>query len=121
MLLVCFGVNAAISTSHVSFPSSVACMVLLFFLLLGSNAVLGEKRTRGIVHMIEVPVRTLGEGLSILLTCAGQLLIEIHQCSIRPGLRTNSTRLAHWRNRSSEAAWPVWYASNEHYTRIWTD
>lgn len=56
MLLVCFGINTAISTSHISFPASVACMVLLFFVLLGSNAAVGEKRTRQIVHMIEVPV-----------------------------------------------------------------
>ncbi|KAF2098844.1 hypothetical protein NA57DRAFT_66125 [Rhizodiscina lignyota] len=55
LLLACYGVNSAIAVSHVSFPASVACMILLFFGLLACNAILGDKRTRQIVRLIEIP------------------------------------------------------------------
>lgn len=56
ILVACFGVHSLISLSNVSFPASVACMIILFFGLVGCEAVLGEKKTRGIVNIIDIPV-----------------------------------------------------------------
>ena len=56
ILLACFGINSLISVGHVSFPASVACMILLFFLLLLTNLVIGDRKTRKLVALIEIPV-----------------------------------------------------------------
>ena len=56
VLAICFGVNTAISLSHVSIPASVACMVLLFLALLLFQALLGDRKTRSLVRVIDVPV-----------------------------------------------------------------
>ncbi|KAI1636046.1 LrgB-like family-domain-containing protein [Biscogniauxia mediterranea] len=55
MLLACFGVDRLLQLGSVSFPASVACLVVLFLALLLSERVLGEHRTRRIVAVIEVP------------------------------------------------------------------
>ncbi|KDN67065.1 hypothetical protein CSUB01_10874 [Colletotrichum sublineola] len=55
MLAACFGVSVLFDTVGVSFPASVACLILLFFGLLLSELVLGNHRTRAIVAVIEVP------------------------------------------------------------------
>ena len=59
VLLVCFGVNSLISIGSISFPASVACMILLFFSLIGSELALGDKKTRSIVRLIDIPVESL--------------------------------------------------------------
>ncbi len=56
ILLACFGVNSLIRLSRVSFPASVACMILLFFVLIISEAVFGDRKTRGIVNVVDIPV-----------------------------------------------------------------
>lgn len=56
ILLACFGVNSLIGLSSVSFPASVALLVVLFFALIGCDLVLGDRKTRAIVNVIEVPV-----------------------------------------------------------------
>lgn len=56
MLLACWGVDSAIRLTGVSFPASVAGMVLLFAGLVGCRAVLGERRTRRVVGVVDVPV-----------------------------------------------------------------
>lgn len=56
MLLACFGVNSIIRLSNVQFPASVACLVILFFLLLLSDLTLGERKARAIVKVIDIPV-----------------------------------------------------------------
>jgi len=58
ILLACFGIDCLISLSSVSFPASVALLVALFFALILCDFILGERKTRGIVRMIEVPVCT---------------------------------------------------------------
>lgn len=42
--------------SSVAFPASVACLLLLFFLLNVVDLVVGDKKTRKIVQVIDVPV-----------------------------------------------------------------
>ena len=56
MLLACFGVDVVFKSAGVSFPASVACLILLFFALLMSEWLLGGNRTRRIVAVIDVPV-----------------------------------------------------------------
>jgi hypothetical protein len=57
MLLACFAVDVLLKKISFSFPSSVACLVLLFAALLLSESILGNHRTRKIVAIIDVPVR----------------------------------------------------------------
>lgn len=54
-MLIIFGVHSLISISSVSFPASVACMIGLFFLLILSQSTLGDKKTKWLVGVIEVP------------------------------------------------------------------
>lgn len=56
MLLACFGVDSLIGLSSVSFPASVACMIVLFFGLIVCDSFIGERRTRYIVSIIDIPV-----------------------------------------------------------------
>jgi hypothetical protein len=56
MLLACFGVNILIGLSFVSFPASVACMIVLFFALIACDFIIGDRRTREIVNVINIPV-----------------------------------------------------------------
>jgi hypothetical protein len=56
MLLACFGVNSLIGISSVSFPASVACMIVLFFGLIICDSLIGERRTRGVVSVVDIPV-----------------------------------------------------------------
>lgn len=56
MLVACFGVDTLFKHFGVSFPASVACMLLLFAGLWICDAVVGSHRTRVIVAAIDVPV-----------------------------------------------------------------
>lgn len=56
MLLACFGVDCLIGLSSVSFPASVASMIVLFFFLVLCDSLIGERRTRQIVSLIDIPV-----------------------------------------------------------------
>lgn len=56
VLIACWGVDCLIGLSHVSFPASVALLVLLFILLIFFEFALGEKKTRTIVRIIDIPV-----------------------------------------------------------------
>jgi purine-cytosine permease-like protein len=56
ILLACFGVDALIGLSSVSFPASVALLVGLFIALILCNLIIGDRRTRALVSVIEVPV-----------------------------------------------------------------
>ncbi|KAM0277089.1 hypothetical protein ACHAQH_006097 [Verticillium albo-atrum] len=55
MLAFCFAVHVGLRAAGVSFPSSVACLVLLFATLLLSELILGVRRTRTLVDLIDVP------------------------------------------------------------------
>lgn len=65
MLLVCFGVDALFRLASVSFPASVACLILLFITLLLSEWLLGQHKTRRVVGIIEVPVSSFSAPLSL--------------------------------------------------------
>ncbi|KAF6828690.1 hypothetical protein CPLU01_08352 [Colletotrichum plurivorum] len=68
MLAVCFGVSVAFRAAGVSFPASVACLILLFFALLLSEAVLGGHKTKAIVAVIDVPAGWSLRWINILFT-----------------------------------------------------
>lgn len=42
--------------SSVSFPASVACLILLFFGLIICDLVLGDRKTKAVVKVIDIPV-----------------------------------------------------------------
>ena len=56
VLLACWGVDSLIGLSSVSFPASVALLIVLFFALFICGTILGDQRTKRIVHVIEIPV-----------------------------------------------------------------
>lgn len=56
ILVACFGVDTFFKHFGVSFPASVACMLLLFAGLWTCELVAGSHRTRDIVAAIDVPV-----------------------------------------------------------------
>ncbi|OAA53840.1 LrgB-like protein [Niveomyces insectorum RCEF 264] len=55
LLAACFGVHRLLSLGGVAFPASVACLILLFLALLLCERVLGDRRTKKLVQMINVP------------------------------------------------------------------
>jgi hypothetical protein len=55
-LVVCFGIDSLFKKLNVSFPASVACLVLLFLGLIAIEAMLGNHRTRKLIAVIDVPV-----------------------------------------------------------------
>jgi hypothetical protein len=58
ILLACFGVNSLIGLSSVSFPASVACLIVLFLALIVLDMIIGDRKTRAVVNIIDVPVST---------------------------------------------------------------
>jgi hypothetical protein len=56
VLLACFGVNSLIGLSSVSFPASVACLIVLFLSLIVLDMIVGDRKTRAIVNIIDIPV-----------------------------------------------------------------
>ncbi|CAK7210462.1 hypothetical protein SEUCBS140593_000832 [Sporothrix eucalyptigena] len=55
ILAACFVVNQLLNLGGISFPASVACLVLLFLSLLLSEVVLGNRKTKALVRAINVP------------------------------------------------------------------
>lgn len=55
ILSACYGVDKLLALGGVSFPASVACLVLLFLSLLLSELVLGNRKTKALVQAINVP------------------------------------------------------------------
>ncbi|EKD12898.1 uncharacterized protein L3040_007055 [Drepanopeziza brunnea f. sp. 'multigermtubi'] len=68
ILVACFGVNSLIAISRVSFPASVACLILLFLALILCDSAIGDKRTRAIVKIIDVPAGFALRYLNIFFT-----------------------------------------------------
>ena len=56
ILLACFGVNSLIGLSSVGFPASVAVLIALFFALIIIDLIVGDRKTRALVGVIDVPV-----------------------------------------------------------------
>ena len=57
VLAILFGIYSLISLSSVSFPASVAAMILLFALLILSQVTLGDRKTKRLLALIDIPVR----------------------------------------------------------------
>ncbi|KZF21549.1 hypothetical protein L228DRAFT_283698 [Xylona heveae TC161] len=74
IMLACFGVNQLIGLSSVGFPASVACMIVLFFALVALDFVLGEKRTRALIKLIDIPAGWSLRFMSIFFTPSFVLL-----------------------------------------------
>ncbi|KAG8631756.1 hypothetical protein KVT40_000896 [Elsinoe batatas] len=55
IMALCFGVHRLISLAKVSFPASVACMILLFFFLIICEVALGDKTTKKLISLIDIP------------------------------------------------------------------
>jgi len=82
ILLACWGVDCLIALGTVSFPASVALLIVLFFGLILSQSVLGDKRTKKVVRFIDIPVRYHGQ--QGRMSCAHIEVVgicsSIHQC-----------------------------------------
>ncbi|KAI1088875.1 LrgB-like family-domain-containing protein [Rostrohypoxylon terebratum] len=74
MLLACFGVKKLFGLGSVTFPSSVACLIILFLALLLSEQILGEHRTKRIVNIIEIPGGWALRWINVLFTPSFVLL-----------------------------------------------
>ncbi|KAI2603597.1 LrgB-like family-domain-containing protein [Hypoxylon fragiforme] len=74
ILLPCFAVNKLFGLGSVTFPSSVACLVILFLALLLSEKVLGEHRTKRIVGVVEIPSGWVLRWINVLFTPSFVLL-----------------------------------------------
>ena len=59
VMLACWGVNSLIGLSSVSFPASVALLIVLFFTLIIFEILLGDRRTKKIVQFVDLPVSSL--------------------------------------------------------------
>lgn len=59
ILSVCFGVNALISLTPVKFSASVACMIITFSLLIVCEQLLGSRKTKDVVRLLEIPVSVI--------------------------------------------------------------
>lgn len=55
-LAACFGVDTIFWKFGVSFPASVACLILLFFALILCEWLLGSHRTKKLVNVIDISV-----------------------------------------------------------------
>ena len=56
VLLACWGVDSLIGLSSVTFPASVALLIVLFLALILCESILGNQRTKKIVQVIDIPV-----------------------------------------------------------------
>ncbi|KAH6712067.1 LrgB-like family-domain-containing protein, partial [Leptodontidium sp. MPI-SDFR-AT-0119] len=68
ILLACFGVDSLIGISSVSFPASVACLILLFLGLVLCDLVIGDRETRAVVKVIDIPAGFALRYLNIFFT-----------------------------------------------------
>ncbi|KAI0437850.1 LrgB-like family-domain-containing protein [Xylaria telfairii] len=68
ILATTFGVNKLLQLGTVSFPASVACLVVLFLGLLLLEKVIGENRTKRLVAIIEIPGRWLLQWINVFFT-----------------------------------------------------
>ncbi|KAI0148548.1 hypothetical protein GGR57DRAFT_233858 [Xylariaceae sp. FL1272] len=55
ILSACFGVDKLLTIGSISFPASVACLIILFLGLLLLEQCIGEHRARRIVSIIDIP------------------------------------------------------------------
>ncbi|KAL2064074.1 hypothetical protein VTL71DRAFT_4568 [Oculimacula yallundae] len=68
ILLSCFGIDSLIGMSSVSFPASVACLILLFLGLIVCDFILGDRKTREVVKIVDIPAGFALRYLNIFFT-----------------------------------------------------
>lgn len=68
ILFACFGIDSLIEMSSVSFPASVACLILLFLGLILCDVVVGDRKTRAVVKVIDIPAGFALRYLNIFFT-----------------------------------------------------
>ncbi|KAF2011110.1 hypothetical protein BU24DRAFT_399295 [Aaosphaeria arxii CBS 175.79] len=76
IMMAIFGVERLISLTGVPFPASVACMVLLFFGLILSDLILGDKRTKRFIRLIEPSTGFLLRWINIFF-CPSFILLPL--------------------------------------------
>ena len=80
VLLACWGVDSLIGLSSVSFPASVALLIVLFFALIICETILGDRRTKKSVHVIDIPVSFIACMLGIrIYGISGRVCVTIYQ------------------------------------------
>ena len=67
--------DSLIGLGSVSFPASVALLIVLFFALVICETILGDRRTKKLVHIVDIPV-----------SVQNFQIIEIDSWGSRPGL-----------------------------------
>jgi len=106
ILAICFGIHSLISLSSVSFPASVAAMIALFFLLILSQVTLGDRKTKRIVALVDIPVSSLLEPDNIKLLFSSKLPVrlrsKIYQSLLLSCFRYPSSQSFHWWCRGCE-------------------
>jgi hypothetical protein len=107
MLLACFGVDVLFKTARISFPPSVACLILLFLGLLLCEALLGSNKTRRIVAVIDVPVGYapyIAPDLAVisLICCLGRMVIAVDKRLLHTDLRAPAVESKDRRRRGDE-------------------
>lgn len=81
ILLACWGVDSLIGLSSVSFPASVALLIVLFFALILCESILGNQRTKKIVQVVDIPVSYQDVPiLDVRLMLLGWVCSSVHQC-----------------------------------------
>ena len=88
ILLACFGIDSLIGMSSVSFPASVACLVLLFLGLILCDLAIGDRKTRAVVKVIDIPVRIWFSSIPI-----SDLLTDICRLDLHYDISTYSSLL----------------------------
>ncbi|KAI0912708.1 LrgB-like family-domain-containing protein [Ustulina deusta] len=74
ILATVFGVNKLLQLGAVSFPASVACLVILFLGLLLSEKLIGEHRTRRVFALLDIPGGWSLQWINVFFTPAFVLL-----------------------------------------------
>ncbi|KAI0418897.1 LrgB-like family-domain-containing protein [Xylaria grammica] len=74
ILATAFGVDKLLRLGAVSFPASVACLVVLFLALLLLEQIIGEHRTRRVVAVLEIPAGWALRWINVFFTPSFVLL-----------------------------------------------
>ena len=64
--IVARGIDRLIRLGSISFPASVALLILLFILLITCQLFLGDKWTREIVRVLDVPVSESSRAVTLV-------------------------------------------------------
>lgn len=89
VLLACWGVDSLVGLSSVSFPASVALLIVLFFALVICRTILGDRKTSKFVHVIDIPVSFYClYARHSNLRVSGGVCLTIYQCLLYAFIRS---------------------------------